>query len=217
MEPCSPIIPGHEMIGKVVAVGPGDKPLYKIGDRIGAGWHGGHDGTSLCCSSINRTVNTKSLLNVTTDGKRKLIPDIGNCKACKKGFFQMCENAAVNGVSRNGGCTWSLIFNFPSMKGFAHCTSDAEYCTLREEAAVHIPSHADAASYAPLLCAGVTVFNSMRRLQIPPGEVVAIQGLGGLGHLAIQYVALTFAFDFQILNVAKICPQNGIQGRGSFQ
>ncbi|MCJ1290770.1 hypothetical protein MMC34_002312 [Xylographa carneopallida] len=129
-----PIIPGHEMIGKVVAVGPGDKPLYKIGDRIGAGWHGGHD---------------------------------GNCKACKKGFFQMCENAAVNGVSRNGGY--------------------AEYCTLREEAAVHIPSHADAASYAPLLCAGVTVFNSMRRLQIPPGEVVAIQGLGGLGHLAIQY------------------------------
>ncbi|MCJ1393549.1 hypothetical protein MMC18_006424 [Xylographa bjoerkii] len=129
-----PIVPGHEVIGKVVAVGPGDKPLYKIGDRIGGGWHGGHD---------------------------------GNCIACRKGFFQMCDNAAVNGVSRNGGY--------------------AEYCTLREEAAVPIPSHAEAASYAPLLCAGVTVFNSMRRLQVPPGEIVAIQGLGGLGHLAVQY------------------------------
>jgi D-arabinose 1-dehydrogenase-like Zn-dependent alcohol dehydrogenase len=45
----------------------------------------------------------------------------------------------------------------------------------------------DAAKYAPILCAGVTVFNSMRRMNVPPGSTVAIQGLGGLGHLAIQY------------------------------
>jgi len=55
------------------------------------------------------------------------------------------------------------------------------------EAAVPIPAHADAAAYAPLLCAGVTVFNSMRRMNVQPGSLVAIQGLGGLGHLAIQY------------------------------
>lgn len=63
----------------------------------------------------------------------------------------------------------------------------AEYCVLRSEAAVHIPADVDAASYAPLLCAGVTVFNSMRQMKIPPGETVAVQGLGGLGHLALQY------------------------------
>jgi D-arabinose 1-dehydrogenase-like Zn-dependent alcohol dehydrogenase len=66
-------------------------------------------------------------------------------------------------------------------------STDSEYCTLRAEAAVKIPADADAAEYAPLLCAGVTVFNSMRNMKIAPGEIVAIQGLGGLGHLAIQY------------------------------
>ncbi|KAL8869802.1 MAG: hypothetical protein Q9198_007794, partial [Flavoplaca austrocitrina] len=65
--------------------------------------------------------------------------------------------------------------------------TDAEYCMLRSEAAVRVPSHVDAAKYAPILCAGVTVFNSMRNMNIPPGATVAIQGLGGLGHLAIQY------------------------------
>ena len=64
---------------------------------------------------------------------------------------------------------------------------DAEYCKLRTEAAVRVPAHVDAARYAPILCAGVTVFNSMRNMKIPPGATVGIQGLGGLGHLAIQY------------------------------
>jgi len=63
----------------------------------------------------------------------------------------------------------------------------AEYCTLRSEAAVRIPPDVNAAEYAPLLCAGVTTFNGIRRLGINAGDVVAIQGLGGLGHLAIQY------------------------------
>jgi len=79
----------------------------------------------------------------------------------------MCDNEAINGVSRNGGY--------------------AEYCTLRAEAVVRIPADADAATYAPLLCAGITVFNSIRRMQVTPGDIVAVQGLGGLGHLAIQY------------------------------
>ncbi|EFE45129.1 hypothetical protein TRV_00067 [Trichophyton verrucosum HKI 0517] len=64
---------------------------------------------------------------------------------------------------------------------------DAEYCLLRAEAGVRVPADVDAAVYAPILCAGVTVFNSMRNMKLMPGSTVAIQGLGGLGHLAIQY------------------------------
>jgi len=79
----------------------------------------------------------------------------------------MCDNEAVNGISRNGGY--------------------AEYCVLRSEAVVRVPADVDPAEYAPLLCAGVTVFNGIRHMGITPGDTVAVQGLGGLGHLAIQY------------------------------
>jgi len=79
----------------------------------------------------------------------------------------MCSNADVNGLSRDGGY--------------------AEYATLRSEAVVTIDREYDPAQIAPLLCAGVTVFNSIRHMNILQGETVAIQGLGGLGHLAVQY------------------------------
>ncbi|KAF2028803.1 alcohol dehydrogenase [Setomelanomma holmii] len=128
-----PRIPGHEVIGTVVAIGDGEKK-WKVGDKVGGPWHGGHDGT---------------------------------CKSCNRGLFQICQNEEVNGVSRDGGY--------------------AEYCTLRTEAVVRIPQDADPAEYAPLLCAGVTVFNGIRKMNITPGDIVAIQGLGGLGHLAVQY------------------------------
>lgn len=64
---------------------------------------------------------------------------------------------------------------------------DAEYCILRTESVVQLPEGIDPAEYAPLLCAGVTVFNGIRNMGIPAGGTVAVQGLGGLGHLAIQY------------------------------
>ncbi|KAK0115520.1 hypothetical protein ONS95_000202 [Cadophora gregata] len=128
-----PIVPGHEVIGDVVEVGDGEKK-WKVGDRVGGPWHGGHDGT---------------------------------CKQCNRGQFQMCQNAAVNGVSKDGGF--------------------AEYVLLRTEATVRVPKEVDPAEYAPILCAGITVFNSIRKLQITPGDIVAVQGLGGLGHLAVQY------------------------------
>jgi D-arabinose 1-dehydrogenase-like Zn-dependent alcohol dehydrogenase len=64
---------------------------------------------------------------------------------------------------------------------------DTEYCTLRSEAGVRIPKDVDAAEAEPLLCAGVTVFNGIRQQNIIGGGTVAIQGLGGLGHLALQY------------------------------
>ncbi|KAI1763047.1 putative alcohol dehydrogenase [Hypoxylon sp. FL1150] len=128
-----PICPGHEIIGEVAAVGPGVSG-WEIDDRIGAGWHGGHD---------------------------------DECRACKKGLYQMCENQIITGQTKNGGY--------------------AEYCTIRAEAAVRIPEHVDAAKWAPILCAGMTVYNAIRHMDIPVGETVAIQGIGGLGHLAVQY------------------------------
>lgn len=91
----------------------------------------------------------------------------GTCKCCSRGDFQMCHQKSINGVMRDGGY--------------------GEYATLRAEAAVRIPKDMDPASVAPLLCAGVTVFNGMRRMGIMAGDIVAIQGLGGLGHLALQY------------------------------
>ena len=118
---------GHEFVGTVAFV-PSSEKKWKVGDRVGGAWHGGHDHA---------------------------------CRACSRGQYQMCSNKAINGVTREGGY--------------------AEYATLRTEAAVRIPEHADPAQVAPLLCAGVTVFNGMRRMGITAGDVVAVQGLGGLG------------------------------------
>lgn len=68
----------------------------------------------------------------------------------------MCENETINGVMRDGGY--------------------GQYVILRTEAVVKIPSDADPVNYCALLCAGVTVFNSLRQQKITPGETVAIQG-----------------------------------------
>jgi D-arabinose 1-dehydrogenase-like Zn-dependent alcohol dehydrogenase len=92
----------------------------------------------------------------------------GHCKPCRRGLFQMCVEETVNGVYRDGGY--------------------GEYVDLRTEAAVALSRDIDPAAYAPLLCAGVTVYNSLRRQNVMAGDLVAIQGLGGLGHLALQYV-----------------------------
>ena len=92
----------------------------------------------------------------------------GTCRSCGRGQFQMCDNKTVNGVFREGGY--------------------GEYATLRTESAVRIPKDADPAEVAPLLCAGVTVFNGIRNMpHVTAGDTVAVQGLGGLGHLAVQY------------------------------
>lgn len=91
----------------------------------------------------------------------------GTCRSCQRGQFQLCDNSAINGVNRDGGY--------------------AEYVLLRAEAVVRVPKELDPAEAAPLLCAGVTVFNGIRKLRVEQGALVAVQGLGGLGHLAIQY------------------------------
>ncbi|CBF71513.1 hypothetical protein AN6813.2 [Aspergillus nidulans FGSC A4] len=91
----------------------------------------------------------------------------GSCKACRKDWYQMCDSQVINGVTKDGGY--------------------AEYCLLNPEAAVRVPAHLSAAKYVPIPCAGVSVSNSIHHMKVPVGETVAIQGLGGLGHLAIQY------------------------------
>ncbi len=103
----------------------------------------------------------------------------GQCRACQRSKFQMCDNRAVNGVSRDGGY--------------------AEYVLLRAEAVVRVPKDMDPAQVAPLLCAGVTVFNGIRKLHIEQGDIVAVQGLGGLGHLAVQY-AHKMGYDVAVLS-----------------
>jgi D-arabinose 1-dehydrogenase-like Zn-dependent alcohol dehydrogenase len=81
----------------------------------------------------------------------------------------------------------SLRYAITTRRHGSNTPQDSEYCLLRTEATVRIPRDADPAEYAPLLCAGVTVFNGIRKMNITPGDIVAIQGLGGLGHLAVQY------------------------------
>ena len=77
-----------------------------------------------------------------------------------------------------------LSYMFQSL---THSVEDQEYVILQNEAVVSVPSDLEPSEYAPFLCAGVTVFNSIRNMNIPSGATVAVQGLGGLGHLALQY------------------------------
>lgn len=92
-----------------------------------------------------------------------------DCEPCREGDFINCENAKISGISYDGGY--------------------AEYMTAPQEAIASIPEELSSADAAPLLCAGITVFNALRNSGIKAGDTVAVQGIGGLGHLAIQYAA----------------------------
>ncbi len=90
-----------------------------------------------------------------------------DCNPCRRGKFINCENAKVSGISYDGGY--------------------AEYMTAPYEAAARVPEDLKSTEAAPLLCAGITVFNGMRNAGLRAGDTVAVQGIGGLGHLAIQF------------------------------
>lgn len=111
-----PRIPGHEVVGVVTETGKNAR-RWRIGQRVGIGWHGGHGQTTA----------------LTTDG------------------------------------------------GYA------EYMVAGEDALISIPEELSSAEAAPLLCAGETVFSALRNSKARPGDLVAVSGIGGLGHLAIQY------------------------------
>jgi D-arabinose 1-dehydrogenase-like Zn-dependent alcohol dehydrogenase len=129
-----PRTPGHEVVGVVDAVGHGVNG-FKVGEKVGVGWHGGN---------------------------------CGYCDACRRGQFFACQNAsAVTGISYDGGY--------------------AEYMVAPASAIAHLPEGISPEDAAPLMCAGVTTFNALRNSGARAGEVVAVLGLGGLGHLGVQY------------------------------
>ncbi|KAF2076373.1 hypothetical protein CYY_002330 [Polysphondylium violaceum] len=92
----------------------------------------------------------------------------GKCTSCLQNEWILCKESLVCGLNYDGGY--------------------AEYCVAPADAIVKIPSGMDPIASSPLLCAGVTVYNSFRNQNIKSGSVVGVQGLGGLGHLAIQFV-----------------------------
>ena len=89
------------------------------------------------------------------------------CDACRRGDFINCENAQITGIDFDGGY--------------------AEYLTAPAQAVADVPEALSSEEAAPLLCAGITTFNALRNSNVGPGDLVAVQGIGGLGHLAVQY------------------------------
>src|SRR4051794_13791923 len=130
-----PRIPGHEVVGVIDELGAGVS-VWTSRQRVGVGWHGGHDGT---------------------------------CTACRRGDFGNCRNFKIAGISYDGGYQ--------------------QYMVAPAEALVAIPESLNDAEAAPLLCAGVTTFNALRHSGASVGDLVAVQGVGGLGHLAIQFAS----------------------------
>jgi D-arabinose 1-dehydrogenase-like Zn-dependent alcohol dehydrogenase len=128
-----PRIPGHEVAGVVDEVGEGVSEWTK-GQRVGVGWHGGHDGT---------------------------------CRECRRGDFRNCKNVKVCGINYDGGYQ--------------------EYMVAPAEAVVAIPDGLKDTEAGPLLCAGITTYNALRHSGALPGDLVAVQGIGGLGHLGVQF------------------------------
>jgi D-arabinose 1-dehydrogenase-like Zn-dependent alcohol dehydrogenase len=128
-----PRVPGHEVVGIIDELGAGVSE-WTMGQRVGVGWHGGHDGT---------------------------------CTACRRGDFGNCVNMKIAGISYDGGYQ--------------------QYMVAPVEALAAVPESLSDVDAAPLLCAGITTFNALRHSGAFPGDLVAVQGIGGLGHLGIQF------------------------------
>jgi propanol-preferring alcohol dehydrogenase len=128
-----PRVPGHEVVGRIEAVG-SDVKTRSVGQRVGVGIFGGWDGT---------------------------------CVSCLRGDFVNCANGVLTGIMIDGGY--------------------AEVMMMDARSTVTIPDGLESVNAAPLLCAGVTTFNALRNAGLRTGALVAIQGVGGLGHLGIQY------------------------------
>lgn len=141
-----PRVPGHEVVGIVDELAEGVSD-WKKGQRVGVGWHGGHDGT---------------------------------CQMCRRGDFGNCQNLKISGISYDGGYQ--------------------QYMIAPVEALVSIPEGLSDVEAAPLLCAGITTFNALRHSGAGPGDLVAVLGIGGLGHLGIQFAS---KFGFNVAAVGR--------------
>ena len=131
-----PRVPGHEIAGTIDALGAGVAG-WKVGQRVGVGWHGGH---------------------------------CGYCDSCRRGDFVTCQVAPqIPGITYDGGY--------------------AEYAIAPAAVLAPIPDGLSAVEAAPLMCAGITTFNALRHSGARPGDTVAVLGIGGLGHLGVQFAA----------------------------
>lgn len=147
-----PRVPGHEIAGIVDELGEGVTE-WKKGQRVGVGWHGGHDGT---------------------------------CRECRRGDFRNCVNLKIPGISYDGGYQ--------------------QYMVAPTDAVVTMPEGLNDAEAAPLLCAGITTYNALRHSSAVPGDLVAIQGIGGLGHLGIQFAN---KFGYKVAAIGR-GPENAV-------
>jgi len=145
-DPQQPVVPGHEIVGVVDAVGDGVH-AWAPGDRVGLGFLGGQ------CNE---------------------------CEFCRRGDFVNCTDQPTPGTSEDGGY--------------------AEMVHARATGLVRVPDALDASAAAPLLCAGITTFNALRRVAAAPGALIGVQGLGGLGHLGVQYA---HALGFRVAAIAR--------------
>lgn len=130
-----PRVPGHEVAGTIDAIGEGVTG-WKVGQRVGVGWHGGY---------------------------------CGRCDPCRRGDLFACETQQVTGVTFDGGY--------------------GDYMVAPISAVARFPDELPPLDAAPLLCAGITTFNALRNSGARPGDLVAVLGMGGLGHLGVQYAA----------------------------
>jgi D-arabinose 1-dehydrogenase-like Zn-dependent alcohol dehydrogenase len=145
-----PRVPGHEVAGVIDEIG-ASVTGWKVGQRVGVGWHGGQDNT---------------------------------CLECRRGHFLYCRNPKVAGISYDGGYQ--------------------QYMVTPVEALAAVPDTLSDAEAGPLLCAGVTTFNALRHSGASPGSLVAVQGVGGLGHLGIQFAN---KFGYKVAAIGR-GPQN---------
>lgn len=128
-----PLVCGHEIAGRVDAVGDGVED-WAAGERVAVGWFGGNCGT---------------------------------CLACREGDFIHCERLQVPGWAYPGGYSEAVV--------------------VPASALARIPEEISAVDAAPMGCAGVTAFHALRRSPANPGDLVAVLGVGGLGHLGVQF------------------------------
>jgi alcohol dehydrogenase len=129
-----PRVPGHEVVGRIVALGEKSPSIWRLDQRVGVGRMGGH------CNE---------------------------CGPCRRGKFNLCRNQHFVGSTCDGGY--------------------AEMMLARATGLVAIPDELDAEEAAPILCAGLATFNALKKCGAEAGDLVAVLGIGGLGHKAVQY------------------------------
>ncbi|HWL85683.1 MAG TPA: alcohol dehydrogenase [Polyangiaceae bacterium] len=141
-----PRVPGHEVVGRIDAVGEGVS-RWSVGQRVGVGYLGGH---------------------------------CGQCAQCRRGVFVHCLEQPISGATTDGGY--------------------ADVMVAEASGLASVPDGLTAIDAAPLLCAGLTTFNALRNSPARPGDLVAVQGIGGLGHLGVQYAR---HMGFRVVAIAR--------------